>query len=215
MITFKQLYENKDVFLQLMQGIEEKCAPFVKDMGGMDNIMTLADHRPHNGLMRGIEATFDHGVGVKTVRNDRRPQDLSKTTHSIVDDWFFDQFGKRYRSNAAFCTNNYGQAKAYGRPHLVFPIGNYSACWSASSEDLLTELSREGLDFAYPSDREEFTPKIIDVLEDIGYEEGRITPKIIDKRGQKFSIGHEIMVSCDKYVLMDFENVELYNDYSR
>ena len=165
MITFKQLLENREQHEMIFQTLEQECAPFIRDMGGMDSIVELADHRPRLGLMRGLQDRIQ-GIAKKGVRADRVPRDLSKTAHSVCDDWFFEKFGYRYRSAAAFCTDSYGQAKAYGQPYLVFPIGNYKVCKSWYAEDLLTVMSEHEYDNILPSERKEFEPKIRELLEE-------------------------------------------------
>jgi hypothetical protein len=215
MTTFKKVFEAFDNIDQVVKTIESDCQPFLKNLGvgdPIDKLFELADRRPRNGLMRGykIDGTFF----AKTARDDRQPLDTSPRTHEVVDQWFFDRFRFRYRSSGVFCTNKYSTARGYGTPYLVFPVGNYTACWSDKITDLYSVLKRESV-----AQRGTLNDDIVDriqtILEGGEYKQQPITFSELDRhqpaRSFMGSSGTEFMVAVKSYYLVSFELVDVYN----
>ena len=126
--------ENKQVVLG---AIKSKCRPYLQAIRG-----NMSMHR----LWRGTR-DHDHGVMIADglweykVRTDRPPVDTDRRVHSIIDNVFLEQFGHRYRSNAAFAVGDRIAAGEYGHGYLFIPIGNFDFLWSPVYPDLSRDFS--------------------------------------------------------------------------
>lgn len=121
---------------------------------------------------------------IKKVRKNRVPRDIPIDVHLGADDWFFENFGIRYRSQALFITGNPVSASHYAASsrHIVrvIPLGEYKICWSPINSDL----------FLYGNHAKEET--IEKYLELGRYQESDLEEAI--------KSGHEIMLYCDQYI---------------
>jgi len=70
----------------------------------------------------------------------RQPRDTPPEAHEAADNWFFQNFGISYRSNALFGTGSFNQAKEYGYVSAMFPIGDFNFCYSPIIDDLTGAL---------------------------------------------------------------------------
>lgn len=95
------------------------------------------------------------------------PLTMPPQIHRIADEWFFSNFGQRFRSKAIFATGNFVQAKEYLRPGSrlinVWPIGSYRLCYSPSVYDLFEQFSTV---FAGQSPSEK---DLLQCLDQLGY----------------------------------------------
>lgn len=176
--------EDKERFAKL---VNEKCKPFLKECGEL-----TMQHL----LYRGIE--IPDFKFIKTVRTDRQPKDTNKILHVWLDNWFNENFGVRYRTNAMFCTGDIKQTKEYGEPCVVFPIGDFKFVWSPHVEDLYERIGIYGNAIQRykrqddPKGLEETHQKIIKRLEDAHYTDNFLREAI--------DSDCEIMMSCKEYL---------------
>jgi len=71
----------------------------------------------------------------------RSPRDTDEEVHWVVDEWFLERTGIRFRSNATFGTGDYDVVVSnYGSPYIIFPIGEFSYCWSTKVADMTYDL---------------------------------------------------------------------------
>lgn len=61
-------------------------------------------------LYRGFKSIPEIGA-IKKVRKDRKPRDLDINTHNKVDEYFYEKFGIKFRSQSLFCTGSINNAK--------------------------------------------------------------------------------------------------------
>lgn len=117
----------------------------------------------------------------------RQPTETPKKIHDFSNDWFYEKFGIRCRSEAIICTTEINQAKLYGRGGNVLeiiPEGEYSIVYSPHVKDFLDivtqidEISSNAVRFW---------------LENKSYQ----CVKSISEIDGSF-LG-EVMVSCEKY----------------
>lgn len=124
---------------------------------------------------------------VKTTRKDRKPRASSEHFHKIADQWFLENFGVAYRSQAIFTTSLALSAGTYAasEKHLVrvIPISAYKYCWSPIISDLLFTAK----DYA-KANEEDINLK----LDSAGYRE--------DDLLEAHKSGHEVMLFCDEYI---------------
>ncbi|WP_223435338.1 MULTISPECIES: hypothetical protein [unclassified Pseudomonas] len=135
---------------------------------------------------RGVSDNFplDHPMIVMTRKN-RKPRDTNIELHNAADEWFFEKFGVKYRSQAVFVTPQLDVARGYGATfdHVVrvIPLGGYSFCWSKKFADMLLLLN-DGVKLAEVSaylDRAEYTE--LDL-------------------SSAYTSGNELMLYCNAYV---------------
>lgn len=184
------LREDKQTERALAQ-VERQCADFIQELGAQF------------GLWRGFNRRFslpdDHKLAVP---EDRKPLDTEREIHHAMDDWFFDNFGFRARSNAVFCTGSENAALAYGNVHAIYPIGKYEYVWSPEVEDtlhlneearqlLMRIEGRERRKLSVAEWRERKAEIIIDILEKSRYTGSGLK--------QAVKSHHEIMLHCDHY----------------
>lgn len=53
------------------------------------------------------------------LKKPRKPKDSHIHVHNIADNWFYENFGVRARSQTIFCTPDIEQAKQYGKPYKI------------------------------------------------------------------------------------------------
>lgn len=148
-------------------------------------------------LLRGIEGK--HIFTKLNVRKNRQPRDMPKDIHKLIDDWFLENFGHRYRSNALFATSNFTEIKSadYGTPHRIFPIGDFNFVWSPAATDLWTATEKDMSDFVIKQgddihkDPELLKDFVDNMMKNLNYQSTDIK-KAIKSR-------NEIMIACDSY----------------
>jgi hypothetical protein len=156
-------------------------------------------------LLRGMKPAID--VFIVTTPVGRAPSNTPIKFHTIADDWFNENFGHRYRSNAVFCTGRRKQAEAYGSPHWVFPIGEFKMCWSPQVKDLYFLIRDKYCFYSIPKShqatigpvKEEF----VKLLKNYNYKEGPVKTAI--------NSNCEVMVACEKYLCIADEYAQQHN----
>jgi hypothetical protein len=66
----------------------------------------------------------------------KEPRDTPREVHLEMDEWFFENFGLRFRSQAIFATGSHFAALYYGQVRTLKPLEEYYFCWSKNSSDL-------------------------------------------------------------------------------
>ena len=109
---------------------------------------------------------------------------MSLGLHEEVDEYFFNNFGIKFRSQSVFCTGDIKSALEYGKVAIIEPIGDFQICWSPKCYDLI-----EIEDFPWMSVEEFIIEK--------KYQIGSLKEAIESK--------NEIMLFCEKYRVMPNE----------
>lgn len=197
----------------------EECQPFLEEF---KKIYLNGTKLP---LRRGmlIQPT-DHITKIKVNKN-RTPTNSSIRVHNASDQWFYEKFGIKARSQSTFTTSSNRVAKDYGFPFLIFPVGNFEVIWSRKVDDLFMHLhpskilNNAGIDLP-PRDAIEAIndPGVISdkqlyeviagMLETFDYVKGSLDQALASK--------NEIMLLCDYYYIAknDDESVlEFIKDY--
>lgn len=122
---------------------------------------------------------------VHATRKNRLPRDMQQYIHEAADNWFFESFGVRYRSQSIFLSSNINIVSAYAATpdHIarVIPLGPYRYCWSSQITDLL-EICMHATDVNIFRDE----------LANSRYKEEGLA--------DAHRLGHEVMLFCDSYV---------------
>ena len=174
MIQFNQYLKEEDNPMQL---IEKDCQPFLKAIGGDINKFSI---------FRGIKKTKKEFFK-KKVRKDRKPSDMFKLGHDILNDLFQKKFKIKCRSECLFVTGDPKFAKGYGKVYTIYPIGNFKFYWNPKIEDLFADAPKESFDFKVGEE------KLIKIFEPIvnGYQTTNLKKAIKSK--------NEIMIDCNEY----------------
>jgi hypothetical protein len=150
------------------------CNPYLSQLGDPS----------YNKLYRGVRKRLPN-FSFQPLPVNRTPLDTPLELHQICDDYFLKKFGIRFRSNATFACNDAIQSTEYGAAHILFPIGEFTICWSPDVSDLTyskvghLEMSYYYMTVAdplYPNsfptqefNKEAYAEDVIAVLEDSGY----------------------------------------------
>ena len=126
--------------LQVMADILRRdCAPFLATNKGWLS--------QGNNMYRGVkEADRKEDFFIKgTVRTDRGPRDTSRHWHDFFNEFFVREFGHPYRSASMFVFTKEYDTNDFGAPYAVFPIGDYTICYSHLISDLTTGFTDPGM----------------------------------------------------------------------
>jgi len=152
-MKFKEyLTETADISMatwnELSTTLIKNCQPFIKELRGARSLL-------YRGV-RVIPKTYDK----KSPRSDRKPRLLDTELHDILNKETKKMFGWNTRSEGVFTTNNYGNAKSWGKPAIIFPIGNFKYIWNKNTynlynlydswfddDDILQEILKELKDY--------------------------------------------------------------------
>jgi hypothetical protein len=185
MITFKQFISEEEQ-IDLVKLLLRDCKPYIEALHGDDLL-----RRGVRDLGEAKIATFEGKeiqYSQKAVRKDRKPKDMKRGLHHLIDDWFDDQFrGLRPRSEGMFCFGEGTQLRTlaqYGEVCYVFPIGEFKYVWSPKVDDLYNEIDHRSEIY---NDEKEFN----DWMQAQNY---RTTG--LDDAVQK---NVEVMIMCDSY----------------
>lgn len=214
MISFKQfiLTENDENDLDMfIDTIKRECSEFLR--------YNKVSIKSGGALFRGIVGSDDTGnlMGPIEPRRNRWPMSTPRNRHNLMDDWFKNKFGFRYRSNGLFCFPNWDDANSYSRKvFFIFPANGYELCASNSILDLFTEfndLSESPSDHALEWFQNEYykdapsKEEAIELFRQYERENNKGFIEGILKNGDYFetkqlddiNIKSEVMVQCSEY----------------
>ncbi len=187
MKTFKQ-FILEDNSPDLKDFLQKNCKNFLSKIRSNPDTLTRGiESIPSRVSKFNIFANdSDFQAFTADVRKDRKPLSISDDKHTIINNWFFDNFGIYHRSQSLFCfggiknkttgTYIYGPIKC-----LIFPIGDFSYVWSPNIADLFGDLGS--------AQSEE---QILDLLEEAKYKNNDFAGALASK--------NEIMINCDSYL---------------
>jgi len=147
-------------------------------------------------LYRGFETPIVTGVDHENwyLEFPRRPRDTSIEIHREADDWFYNTFGFRFRSESLCCTGNLITARCYGKgmAKIIEPIGEHCCCWSPQVEDFYIDI--ECAPFPHGA-------TLVEVLAQKEYETFTLSDD--EKMRTALKSNNEIMLWCKKYRVFD------------
>lgn len=124
----------------------------------------------------------DASIQVRSPTN-RLPVDMPLTVQNEMDDWFFINFGIRFRQKSIFATGSLDVALRYarhGEVRTVRPISTFHFCWGSRSTDLFEVY-----------DRKKETYSVIEILQGADFQS--------DDLAGALRSGHEIMLVGDAF----------------
>lgn len=214
-----QLFEDAND-PQLYPWLWENCAPFLEELmihpkDGLRDVYDKANmlRGMENADKVGEEKNFQTSWGdeahgrILPVRKNRAPRDTHPDLADVIDDMLEQKFGWRPRESSIFCTGALSVARAYGKIYRVFPIGQFKYVWSKEIRDITRKipilLANVG---AMSKDVDEDYPKevLADFYETLSdnFEGSFLDHDLLGAIQSK----NEIMVSCDKYLIIPLHN---------
>lgn len=202
----------KDVKQKLANIISKNCKPFLKQI----NEGTPPLYR---GQSAGLNQVEDRLFRSSTIEN-RKPKDTLINDHNIIDQWLFDHFGIKFRSNhIMFATGQKRVVNHYGKPYKVIPIGNFQFCWSLSIADSL-DLVPKAYEIHYEMEEKYGIEDATEISEE-QYKQYRaeINKEMIEKRLARGNYStsnldaaikseNEVMIHCKEYFLLSVTDEE-------
>jgi len=107
------------IFEEFTQVIEKKCSHYLTNIVNKNKGVKLYSGR------KGAREIWFEGK----VRKNRKPRDTIKEIHDIFNYCFQKNLGSKLRSESLFCGVNEIEARGYGEPYYIFPIGNDYKLW--------------------------------------------------------------------------------------
>lgn len=123
--------------------VKRLCAPYLQEIGGVEQAIFK---RP---LWRGVTPIDRSNLGIDesnpytaiVVNKNRRSKDTPVELQLLIDNWFENKTGIRFRSASLFCTGSKIRATTYGPEVVIIPIKQYHYCWSLMYDDMYNEFS--------------------------------------------------------------------------
>lgn len=202
MKTFKQylITETAEDYKQgqlqyWAEQIVRDCKPAIDAAGGV-----IEYH-----VYRGIKSS--EPFMKKDVRKNRRPLDTPEFVHDIMDQWFYDNYGIRFRSNSMFVWGRPTKvdAKHYGNTYMVFPIGQFNFIWSQRIQDIGVDIVDHYIEAQHELESEGRTTDqwtLKRILEDF-LDKADFSNQNFDQAVKK---GNEILINTDKYYALSLEH---------
>lgn len=217
-----KLHELTSPSPEFFKQLVNDCQPFLNDIGKNNFDSQI--------LWRGMSKSKG-SAGIANVNKNRKPLDTDISIHNIFDEWLFNTFGIKARSETVFCTGSEFTATGYGTAYAIFPVGEYKFIYSNKTEasDLMTYVDSYILDTDDWKDSgitdiphqdkriaaaddfySDWASKnkhiIIDLLKQANFK--------MDSTGIKKAIDskNEIMLYCDKYYYLNSDTLFGYND---
>jgi hypothetical protein len=214
-------YETTDAFTEkIVDYMHENCRPWLQAIS--------IDYPIYRGI-RHQSIAF-----TRAVRPDREPHDSSFDMHQLYNELIAIAGGTANRSNSAFVSSNYHEAKAYGHPYRVFPIGDFAFTWSPEWPDWYQTLEGDSSTSNEPLVALMYDNVRASVFDIMRNKENDLSPKAVFEavRNELFKIenydprkvksyinadkelqnavqsGHEIMIECDRMLYIDKEVFE-------
>lgn len=179
--------------------IKENCQPFLR----------MTDQP----LYRGVDISVVGMIKATTakVRKDRRPRDSNLLSHRLADDWFYEKFKLRPRTQGLFCTSNKADANLYGTLVYVFPVGDFRYMWATNREtgrriedslDYMQRIKRK-----MQISREAEGPEVTDaILSEYVF---HIDEGLKDAQ----TVKAELILFCDEVILVPVNRIPNYTDF--
>lgn len=168
--------------MKRLELIKKDCNPYL-------NLLKKINYRYYlySGRRKGYSGT---DFSKKQIRQDRNPKDTPDDKHQFIDNWFYENFGIKARSQTLFCTSDTTIARVYGRLYYIFPVGKYEVIWSNKFIDL---YNRAYMDWDIERYKELFLNDYAKTY----------------KKGDKINAlksENEIMLYCKEYYMVEAEN---------
>jgi hypothetical protein len=186
---------------QVAAFLKENCGPFLAAIG--NETYNYALFRGIGGIMGG-GANLPGQMFIPCPKG-RSPKDLDRMIHEAADDWFLENTGINYRSDALFATGDANIAADHGVVYAIFPMGDFKFCWSPKISDLYQTAEGE-LPNSW-EDEIELLDAVYDLLGKANYQTTDIKRAINSQ--------HEVMIhGTGAFAIRMEDNPAILNDIS-
>jgi hypothetical protein len=192
MITFKQYIQegfSKDFDLEKFK---TDCAFYLKECKGFP-IYHGADEGTNN-------------YTIETFHFREKPRDTKKDVHDIVNNTFHDMYGIKPR-DWLFVTGNKIDARDYGQPFVIVPIGKFDWVSSPDFKDLtrkFNKIFKPIWDNHSENAREKAIEQLVSEIKSADWNHNRAFYQCVISCS-------EIMIKCDQFYSFN-TNGEVYNN---
>jgi hypothetical protein len=211
------LFEEEQKLSSIIDIVRRDCQPYLQ---ALDKPLFRGILTNKSKSLTKIEDGFYKG----DVRKDRKPKDSSLEFHNLLDQYFEEKSGIKFRSNSLFCSFKRSVTGGYGDAFLIFPIGDFSYAWSPIFEDPYDEIYNSYIEhWNLPDKPYEYAQRVAKdmKIDAAGNESLPVFKKVLGKFGdQLFNINkninqaigkdNEIMLHCNSYYAVD---TSLMSDY--
>ena len=192
---------------QVVEFIEERCDPYLSQVADCLSYT-------NNKLFRGVTTKMRPRdiLDVRSAqRTDREPKDVDPWYGDVINMRIKMQGGVANRTNSIFVTGDYHQAKDYGTPVVIFPLGKFDYTWSPDVEDLMLFIDEKRQEFLrtdttdeneHDLDQDEGEHFINDALYGIKLQTDNLCSALYH--------GHEIMLRAENVLIMQKSFAESY-----
>lgn len=156
-------------------------------------------------LYRGMHGQNSKFLKKQVRLDDRRPQEMNQNLHTVINNYFTEEFGEPFR-NAIFVTGDADGANYFGSNYFIFPIGKFTFLWSARIDDLnfhmhdlLDQLYKDHAITIRPT-KEQQAEGLIKQLRQVEYQD--------DDFQEAIKSGSEIMIRCKEYYAMPADLID-------
>ena len=189
----------------------EQAAEMINERGGQwrDFVGGFATDHLNWIFYRGMHIMYSPDVSVQYPRSKRKPLSTDNRSHQFADDYFYEKFGKRFRSNAIFASRSADLAKYYGEVYVIFPLDETHFCWSEKSEDFTysVDMFKKSLGITIDGPAGRMTEeKFKEFMDDLEFHFDDDSLKTTYVKQRKFK-SYEVMISCDEYIAVEKESL--------
>lgn len=211
MINFKQFLNedemqvSNDEFIKIVQ---KECSEYLKN-SSFETQLFRGDRQKNAAFY------------AERPRKNRHPTDTALAVHEILDQWFFEKFGTKYRSGAVFASPDPAHARRFGKLFYLFPTNGYKLCGSKKVNDLYKIVTSYPSTFIKTYEAEKYLNlkelhryddlsrlSTMNMTDEEKKEGQELSKKILDKLNYFESKSltdfgkNEVMISTDKYYLL-------------
>ena len=202
-----EIQTNRDD--KFIQKVLKNIQPWIKAIGGVKNLDKEILYR---GIGNAPNVTMKDNI--KVVRTDRKPRDTNIALSGLLDDWFNKKFRHKYRTQALFATGVRNEAKRFGSPMVILPIGKFEYVWGKQVDDLTNKLDGERFDLEEWTDGWVFDHNggVIDIVQIIEASEEDITDnflsttKMLEWEGMSTKERKDRIITIQKNVVTALES---------
>ena len=185
---------NKKKLDKVVELILKHCKPYLREA-----LPIMLEGPTRYVLFRGLQVDDGKMYHTRRVRKNRQPLSSDPKLHKLMDTFFVQNYGIKFRSSAIFTTNDMALAQEYGSPHVILPVGQYSSIFTKNAK--MTDLYSY---FEHDAGS--------DAIEDGAWNRGEVFKHM--KKGKwefnnipkflKTNSGAELMIACDHYVAISY-----------
>jgi hypothetical protein len=120
--------------LKIKAFIEQNCQPYLKEIGGIEELPYTLMHGSNSSALKQNIAT------IITINQERKPKDTPLYIHDQLNAGLMKAGFKAHRGNSIFVSGHNGVSGSYGQTYIVIPIGEYHYTWGLAKYGPIRDL---------------------------------------------------------------------------